>query len=74
MECNLRGRDLGGFIAEAKAAVKGMTLPAGYYLVWGGQFEHLQEAGFRLALVVPVTLLLIIAVLTVSLGQFVQRS
>ena len=68
VECNLRGRDLGGFIAEAKAAVKGMTLPAGYYLVWGGQFEHLQEAGFRLALVVPVTLLLIIAVLTVSLG------
>lgn len=34
-------------MAEAKAAVqKAVTLPAGYYLAWGGQFEHLQEAGF----------------------------
>lgn len=69
VECNLRGRDLGAFMAEAQAAVrKAVTLPSGYYLTWGGQFEHLQEAGFRLALVVPVTLLLILAVLTVSFG------
>jgi cobalt-zinc-cadmium resistance protein CzcA len=56
-------------MAEAQAVVrKAVAVPTGYYLTWGGQFEHLQEARFRLALVVPVTLLLIVAVLTVSFG------
>lgn len=70
VECNIRGRDLGGFVAEAQRAVaKAVTLPAGYELKWGGQFEHLQEAAGRLALVVPVTLLLILGMLSVVFGS-----
>jgi len=70
VECNIRGRDLGGFVAEAQRAVaKAVTLPDGYELTWGGQFEHLQEAAGRLALVVPVTLLLILGMLSVIFGS-----
>jgi len=69
VECNIRGRDLGGFVAEAQRVVtEQVSLPAGYYLVWGGQFEHLQEASRRLAIVVPITLLLILSVLSVIFG------
>ena len=61
---------MGGFVAEAQRAVsKAVTLPAGYELTWGGQFEHLQEAAGRLALVVPVTLLLILGLLSVIFGN-----
>jgi cobalt-zinc-cadmium resistance protein CzcA len=69
VECNIRGRDLGGFVAEAQRLVaEQVSVPAGYYLVWGGQFEHLQEASRRLAIVVPITLLLILSVLSVIFG------
>jgi len=69
VESNIRGRDLGSFVAEAQQAVReSVTLPSGYYLKWGGQFEHLQEASRRLAVVVPITLLLILAVLSVIFG------
>jgi cobalt-zinc-cadmium resistance protein CzcA len=69
IECNIRGRDLGRFVAEAQHVVgQAVSLPAGYYITWGGQFEQLQEASHRLALVVPVTLALILAVLTVIFG------
>ena len=69
VECNIRGRDLGGFVAEARRAVaQAVPLPAGYELTWGGQFEHLTEASQRLAIVIPVTLLLILGVLSVIFG------
>ena len=69
VECNIRGRDLGGFVAEAQQAVRQtVTLPVGYELTWGGQFEHLQEASQRLAMVVPVTLVLILGMLSVIFG------
>ncbi len=69
VECNIRGRDLGGFVTEAQQAVrKTLLLPPGYELTWGGQFEHLQEASRRLAMVVPVTLLLILGMLSVIFG------
>lgn len=69
IECNIRGRDLGRFVAEAQRVVgRTVALPTGYYMTWGGQFEHLQEASIRLALVVPVTLALILAVLSVIFG------
>ena len=69
VECNIRGRDLGSFMTEAQRAVaQAVTLPAGYELTWGGQFEHLREASRRLAIVVPITLLLILGVLTVIFG------
>jgi len=69
VECNIRGRDLGGFVGEAQRAVKqAVTLPTGYELTWGGQFKHLEEASRRLALVVPVTLLLILGMLSMIFG------
>jgi cobalt-zinc-cadmium resistance protein CzcA len=69
VECNVRGRDLGTFIAEAQRAVaQAVVLPVGYELTWGGQFEHLQDASQRLAVVVPITLLLILGVLSVIFG------
>ena len=65
VEANVRGRDMGGFVAEARAAVEEqVTLPPGRYRVeWGGQFENLQRAQTRLMIVVPVALLLILALL-----------
>jgi cobalt-zinc-cadmium resistance protein CzcA len=69
VETNIRGRDLGGFVADAQRAVaQAVTLPPGYELIWGGQYEHLQEAGKRLAMVVPVTLMLILGMLSVIFG------
>ena len=69
VECNIRGRDLGSFVADAQQAVtQAVTLPVGYELIWGGQYEHLQEAARRLAMVVPVTLLLILGMLSVIFG------
>lgn len=69
VECNIRGRDLGGFVSEAQRAVRqAVTLPTGYELTWGGQFKHLEEASRRLALVVPVTLLLILGMLSMIFG------
>jgi heavy metal efflux system protein len=69
VEANIRGRDLGSFVTEAQQVIRDrVTLPQGYYLEWGGQFKHLKEAWSRLAVVVPVTLLLIIAILSVIFG------
>ena len=69
VENNIRGRDLGSFVVEAQRTVaREVSLPTGYELTWGGQFQHLQEATTRLALVVPLTLLLILGVLSVIFG------
>lgn len=64
------GRDLVGYVDEAKAAVAaGIKLPAGYHIVWGGQFENQQRASARLMLVVPVALVLIFGMLLATLGS-----
>jgi cobalt-zinc-cadmium resistance protein CzcA len=69
VEANIRGRDLGSFVTEAQQVIRDrVTLPPGYYLEWGGQFKHLEKASRRLAVVVPITLLLIIAILSVIFG------
>ncbi len=61
---NVRGRDLGSFVAEAQERVRaGVNLPAGCWIEYGGTFEQLQSAGRRLAIVVPVALLLIFGLL-----------
>ena len=60
IQSNVRGRDLVGFVEEAKAVVaRDIPLPAGYRLAWGGQFENQQRAAERLMVVVPIALLLI---------------
>ena len=67
---NVRDRDLGGFIAELQARVnREAALPPGYWVDYGGTFEQLQSASQRLAIVVPVTLLLIIGLLWLALGS-----
>jgi cobalt-zinc-cadmium resistance protein CzcA len=64
VEANVRGRDIAGFVADARAAVqRQVRLPPGYSMEWGGQFENLQEATARLTLVVPAALALIFALL-----------
>ena len=69
VECNIRERDLGSFVAEAqKRIADSISLGPGYEVIWGGQFEHLQEASRRLAVVVPLTLLVILGVLSVIFG------
>jgi len=64
VQANVSGRDLVGFVEEARARVaRDVDLPTGYTMRWGGQFENQQRAAKRLALVVPVALMLIFIVL-----------
>jgi cobalt-zinc-cadmium resistance protein CzcA len=64
---NVRGRDLGSFVNEARVRIEGeVDLPAGYWLEFGGTFEQLISGAERLRLVVPVTLLLIFLLLTLA--------
>jgi cobalt-zinc-cadmium resistance protein CzcA len=54
---NVRGRDLGGFVADLQDRVRSQVpLPAGYYLAWGGQFENMQRARSHLIVIVPITI------------------
>ncbi len=70
IECNISGRDLGGFVAEARKAIgREVTLPAGYYLTWGGQFENQQRAMKRLAVILPVTVGLILLLLFLTFNS-----
>jgi cobalt-zinc-cadmium resistance protein CzcA len=67
---NVRGRDLGSFIADAQEQVmKKVKLPPGYWIGWGGQFEQLVSATQRLTVVVPLALFLIFLLLFISLGS-----
>ena len=67
---NVRGRDLGGFIAELKSSInEQVRLPAGYWIDYGGTFEQLESARDRLALVVPLTLVLIFILLYSAFGS-----
>lgn len=64
IECNVRGRDMASFVADAQRRVaQEVRLPPGYSLHWGGQFEHLISASKRLAVVVPLALGLIFVLL-----------
>jgi cobalt-zinc-cadmium resistance protein CzcA len=69
VQCNVRGRDLGSFVAEARRRLADeVRLPAGYYLSFGGQFEHLERARGRLTLIIPLALLSILVLLYFSTG------
>jgi len=66
---NVRGRDLGSFVAEVQQQLGGVKVPAGYWLEYGGTFEQLESASRRLQIVVPVALLLIFGLLFMSFGS-----
>jgi cobalt-zinc-cadmium resistance protein CzcA len=75
VQSNVRGRDLVGFVEEAKAAVAArIKLPQGYLLTWGGQFENQQRAAARLAVVVPVALGMIFMLLFATFGSVRQAA
>ena len=67
LQCNVRGRDVGSFVADAQAKINAaVKIPEGYRLEWGGQFENMQRAQKRLTLVVPLAMLLIVGMLYLS--------
>ncbi|MEQ9697567.1 MAG: CusA/CzcA family heavy metal efflux RND transporter [Sandaracinaceae bacterium] len=69
IQVNVRGRDVAGFVSEAQERIRDeVDLPDGYFIEWGGQFENLQEATERLAIAVPVVLLLIFVLLYLTYG------
>ena len=73
VQSNVTGRDLVGFVDDAKAAVaREVKLPDGYQLTWGGQFENQQRAAARLAVVVPIALALIFFLLFSTFGSLRQ--
>jgi cobalt-zinc-cadmium resistance protein CzcA len=70
VSANVRGRDLGSFVSEVQTRIASeVKLPAGYWLNYGGTFEQLESASKRLAIVVPLTLLMVIALLIMAFGS-----
>jgi cobalt-zinc-cadmium resistance protein CzcA len=73
VQCNVRGRDLGSFVAAAQQRIQAeLPLPPGYSVDWGGQFENQQRAMKRLAIVVPASVLIIFGLLFATFGSHRQ--
>jgi cobalt-zinc-cadmium resistance protein CzcA len=73
VQCNVEGRDIAGFVEEARRRIEAeAALPAGYHVAYGGQFEHLERARLRLAIVVPLALALILFLLYASTGSLLD--
>jgi len=69
VQCNVRGRDMGGFVDEVRESIaREVNLPQGYHVAFAGQFEHLERARQRLLLVVPTALLMVVFLLYSSMG------
>lgn len=66
---NVRGRDVGSFVAEAEKGLAQIKIPTGYWTSWGGTFQNLQSATQRLQIVVPVSLLLVFVLLFAMFGN-----
>jgi heavy metal efflux system protein len=73
VQANVRGRDLGSFVAEVQARVaEEVPLPAGWFVRYGGQFEHYERARARLLVVVPLALGLVVLLLYATYGRLVD--
>ena len=71
IQCNVSGRDIGSFVADAEKAIADeVELPAGYLTTWGGSYKLQQEANKRFAVVIPITLLLILLMIYAALDSF----
>ena len=67
VQCNVSGRDIGGFVKQVRKRLgKDLSLPPGYHIAYGGQFEHLERARTRLMIVVPMALTMILLLLYAS--------
>jgi Cu(I)/Ag(I) efflux system membrane protein CusA/SilA len=72
---NVRGRDIGGFVEEAKEAIsRRVRMPAGYYFQWSGQYENQERARKRLMIVVPVVILIIFATLYMTYNSALEAA
>lgn len=70
IQCNVRNRDIGSFVKEAQKKIDDkITLPSGYYIQWGGQFENQQRAMAKFAIVVPVSVLIIFLLLVATFAS-----
>jgi len=70
VQLNVRGRDIGSFVADAQAATSDqLELPPGYRVEWGGQFELQQQANARFAVVIPITLGIVLLILLLAFGR-----
>lgn len=70
VECNVRGTDIGTFVAEARKKIESsVSLPAGYSITWGGQFENQQSAMRRLMIVLPLSIFIIFVLLFTTFGN-----
>jgi cobalt-zinc-cadmium resistance protein CzcA len=75
VEVNVRGRDIGSFVNEARPKVeRQVKLPSGYMMEWGGTFEHLESGRQRLMLVVPVTFLIVFLLLFTTFNSLKQAA
>ncbi len=73
VQSNVEGRDLVGFVEDAKAQIEEkVQMPAGYYLTYGGEFENQQRAASKLMIIIPIALLLIFILLFVSFNSITQ--
>ena len=73
VQANVRGRDIGSFVEEARRRIDTeVALPPGYYVRFGGQFEHLEAARTRLMIVVPIALVLIFVLLYFTYGRILD--
>jgi cobalt-zinc-cadmium resistance protein CzcA len=69
--CNVTDRDIGGFVKDAQTAVnQQVKMPAGYFITWGGQFENAQQATRRLAIAIPIALVLVFVLIYACFGSF----
>jgi Cu(I)/Ag(I) efflux system membrane protein CusA/SilA len=70
---DMQGRDLGGYVEDARKAVQDeVKLPAGYHVEWSGQFEYLERAAARLKIVIPITLLMIFLLLYANFRRLTE--
>jgi len=70
VKCNVKGRDIGGFVHDAQALVAAQVkLPPGYFITWGGQFENAQQATRRLLIAIPIALLLVFVLIYACFGS-----
>jgi cobalt-zinc-cadmium resistance protein CzcA len=75
VQANVRGRDVGSFVADVRKAIESeVKLPSGYYVRYGGQFENLHRAQQRLMIVVPVALALIFTLLYFTYGRVLDAA